>query len=304
VKLPAGTPDLTSLDLFLTVAEYGSMGQAARVHGMTQPAVSMRMSQLERQMGLQLLERTPSGTRLTPLGSAVVDWARQVVDATVAMMAATSALRAGSESGLRVAASVTMADHLLPGWLVALHVTRPDIAISLEVHNSTEVIRLLAEGEADIGFVEGLLPAGVLQARKVATDRLAVVTGPDHPWARRRRPVTGKELVATPLILRETGSGTRQVLDESLAAWGSPSRPLLQLGSTTAILGAVRRGEGPGVISILAAADDLAAGRVVEIPTTGVNLSRELHAVWRRGRKLSPPAQRLLRVTQNPAATR
>ena len=300
--LPAVTPDLISLDLLLTVAEYGSLGQAGRVHGMTQPAVSMRMTQLERRMGLQLLERTPSGTRLTPAGASVVDWARQVIDAAAAMMAGTVALRAGSASGLRVAASLTVSDHLLPGWLVALHVGGPDIAVSLEVHNSTGVIRLVADGQADIGFIEGPLPPGVVQARKVAADRLIVVVGPGHPWARRRRPVTGEVLAATPLILREAGSGTRQVLEDALAPWGGPSAPLLQLGSTTAILGAVRRGEGPAVISILAAADELAAGRVVEIPTSGLDLSRDLQAVWRRGRKLTAPAQRLLRVAQSLAA--
>ncbi len=303
MKLPVVTPDLTSLDLLLTVAEYGSLGQAGRVHGMSQPAVSMRMAQLERQMGLQLLERTPSGTRLTPAGASVVDWARQVIDATVALMAATSALRAGTESGLRVAASLTVADHLLPSWLVALHVAWPDVAISLEVQNTVGIIGLIAAGDAEIGFIEGRMPPGVLQSRKVATDRLVVVTSPSHPWARRRRPVTGEELAATPLIFREAGSGTRQVLEHALAAWGSPSPPLLQVGSTTAILGAVRRGEGPSVISILAAADDLAAGRVVEIPTAGVDWSRDLQAVWRRGHKLSPPAQRLLRVAESSAGT-
>jgi DNA-binding transcriptional LysR family regulator len=303
VKLPAVTPDLTSLDLLLTVAEYGSLGQAGRMHTMSQPAVSMRMAQLERQMGLQLLERTPSGTRLTPAGAAVADWARRVVDVTAAMMAAASALRSGSEMGLRVAASLTVADHLLPGWLVALHSTRPDIAISLAVDNSAGVVRSVSAGEADIGFVEGPLPPGVLQARVVATDRLTVVTSPEHPWARRRRPVTGEELAATPLILREAGSGTRLVLEGALAPWGGPSAPLLQLGSTTAILGAVRRGEGPAVISILAAADDLAAARVVEIPTRGVDLSRQLQGVWRRGQKLSPLAQRLLRVAQSSPPT-
>ena len=113
MKLPPVIPDLVSLDLLLSVAEYGSLGQAARLHEMSQPAVSMRMAQLERQMGLQLLERTPSGTSLTHEGVVVADWARRVVGVTAEMMAAVAYLRAGSKTGLRVASSVTVADHLL-----------------------------------------------------------------------------------------------------------------------------------------------------------------------------------------------
>lgn len=117
-------------------------------------------------------------------------------------------------------------------------------------------------------------------------------------WARRRRPVAGEELATTPLILRELGSGTRDVLDRALDPSGGPSTPALELGSNTAILGAVRRDEGPAVLSSLAVADDVAAGRVVQVPTIGVDLSRKVQAVWPRGHALSEPAQRLLRVAR------
>jgi DNA-binding transcriptional LysR family regulator len=93
VRLPAVVPDLSTLDLFLSVAECGSLGEAGKRHGITQPAVSMRMTQLEREIGMQLLDRTRSGTRLTPAGTAVVGWARRVVDLGAAMMTAVAAMR-------------------------------------------------------------------------------------------------------------------------------------------------------------------------------------------------------------------
>ncbi len=298
VNLPPVTPDLTSLDLLLSIAEHGSLGQAGRVHEMSQPAVSMRMAQLERQIGIKLLERTPSGTSLTIEGVAVADWARKVVQVTAEMMAAVSCLRASSKGALRVASSVTVADHLLAGWIVSLRGVRPDIEISLEVHNTAAVIRVVEGHDAELGFIEGTCSPSALHSRVMANDHLTVVTGPGHPWARRRRPVTGKELAATPLILREMGSGTRDVLEHALAAWGGPTTPLLEFGSNSAILGAVRRDEAPAVLSALAVVDDVAARRVIEVPTTDIDLSRKVRAVWRRGHTLSEPAQRLLRVAR------
>ncbi|MDQ6838542.1 MAG: LysR family transcriptional regulator [Actinomycetota bacterium] len=288
------TPSLMALDLLVSVAELGSLGQAAQRHGVSQPAVSMRMTQLERQLGVILLDRGPTGTRLTPEGESVVGWCNQVLGATHTMMAAVTALRAHTGGHLRVAASLTVSDHLMPAWLVALRHQAPDITVALEVTNSTNVVDQVRRGGADLGFIEG--PAGDvagLDTRRVGGDSLVVVVAPEHPWARRRRPLTGSELAATELIVREPTSGTRQVLEGALAGWGGV-RTHLELGSTAAILGAARRGEGPAVLSSLAVTDDAEARRLVVVETVDVDLSRSFQAVWLRSVSLPAPARRLL----------
>ncbi|MGE5136109.1 MAG: LysR family transcriptional regulator [Gemmatimonadota bacterium] len=146
--LPPSTPDLTALDLLDSIAELGSLGQAAARHRMSQPAVSMRMSQLERRLGVSLLVRTPSGTRLTPAGERVVGLSRRVLGEARAMMAGIEALVAAESSHLRVAASLTVAEYLLPGWLGALHQESPDVALSVEVTNSAGVLAGPAGGPA------------------------------------------------------------------------------------------------------------------------------------------------------------
>ena len=218
-----------------------------------------------------------------------------MVEAAAAFDAGARALRDRRDSRLRVAASMTIAEYLLPGWLLALHADRPDTAVSLLAGNSAKVAELLLADEADLGFVEGLtVPAG-LDSAVIAHDRLIVVTAPGHPWARRRRPVTAQELAVTPLILRERGSGTRQVLDTAL---GGLARPLIELSSTTAVKASAVSGAGPSVLSELAVGEELAMRRLVGIPVEGVSLRRDLRAVWPTGHRPTGPARELLSLTR------
>jgi DNA-binding transcriptional LysR family regulator len=297
--LPASTPDLLALDLLDSIAELGSLGQAAARHRMTQPAVSMRMSHLERRLGVTLLRRTRSGTQLTPAGERVVALSRRVLGEARAMMAGVEALAAEEHSRLRVAASLTVAEHLLPGWLAALHRESPAVSLAVEVTNSATVLARVRAGRADVGFVEG--HEGELPGMETVTvrgDRLIVVVYPGHPWAGRRSPVGGAELAAAELIVRETGSGTREILEDALRPWGGV-QSRLELGSISAILAAVRSGEGPAVLSALAVADGLSVGHLVAVRTDGVDLTRSLRAVWLTDWPLTPLAGRLLAVASS-----
>jgi DNA-binding transcriptional LysR family regulator len=198
---------------------------------------------------------------------------------------------------LRVAASMTVAEYLLPGWLTALRARDPDTAVALTAGNSAEVASAVLDGSADIGFTEGPdLPRG-LASRPVGTDRLTVVVPPGHPWARRRSGITAAELVATPLVAREPGSGTRRYLEGALHARGLERvRPVAELSSTTAIKSAVAAGIGPAVLSALAVAPELAAGTLRAVLVTDLDLTRRLLAVWADGRQLTGPAADLRTV--------
>ncbi|MGI5141240.1 MULTISPECIES: LysR family transcriptional regulator [unclassified Streptomyces] len=289
-------PDLGALELLLAVARLGSLGRAARELGITQPAASSRIRSMERQLGVALVDRSPRGSQLTDAGALVTDWARRIVEAAEAFDAGAQALRGRRDSRLRVAASMTIAEYLLPGWLIALRAQRPDTAVSLLAGNSAAVAERLLADEADLGFVEGLdVPAG-LDAAVVAHDRLIVVTAPGHPWARRRRPLSAAELASAPLVLREEGSGTRQVLATAL---GGLARPLLELSSTTAVKASAVSGAGPAVLSELAVGEELAARRLVSVPVEGVRLDRELRAVWRTGHRPAGPGRDLLSLTRS-----
>ncbi|WP_121008674.1 LysR family transcriptional regulator [Saccharothrix australiensis] len=284
-------PDLASLRLLVLVGELGSLGRAAQELGVAQPSASKRLATLERRLGLVLVDRGRRGSVLTPAGVVVTERARRVLDEMAGLLAGAAALRASREAELRVAASMTVAEHLAPGWLAELRRTRPDLHVGLRVTNSVTVARLVREGAVDLGFVEAPGPLARLSAREVAADRLAVVVPPGHRWA--RRPITADELARTPLVVRERGSGTRDTLDRALP---DACPPALELGSTTAVRGAVVAGVAPAVLSVLAVALDLADGRLVEVPVEGLDLRRVLRAVWPGGRRLVGPAAELLAV--------
>ncbi len=288
-------PDLESLRLLVLVGERGSLGSAAAELGIAQPSASKRLSTLERRLGLVLVDRTRRGSQLTDAGRVVAGWSQRVLDELNGLLTGAEALRARHETELKVAASMTIAEHLVPGWIGELRRTRPEIYVGLQVTNSENVPELVRSGAVDIGFVESPhAPAGV-STRRVARDRLVVVVGPSHPWARRRRPLTVAELVATPLVVRERGSGTRETLDLALRRAGAGEvRPLLELGSATAVRGAVIAGTGPAVVSELAVGTDIAEGRLAAVEVEGIDLHRDLRAVWPSGRRLLGPAADLL----------
>lgn len=298
VPLAHRVPDLGALELLLAVARVGSLSGAARRLGITQPAASSRIRAMETRLGVALVDRSPRGSTLTAEGALVTDWARRVVEAAEAFDAGAQALRGRRDSRLRVAASMTIAEYLLPGWLIALRGQRPDTAVSLHAGNSAVVVQRVLTHEADLGFVEGLTVADGLDSAVIAQDRLVVAVAPVHPWARRTRGVGAAELAATPLILRERGSGTRQVLDAALAGHGGLAAPLLELASTTAVKAAALGGAGPCVLSELAVVDELAARRLVEVPVSGAELGRALRAVWPAGARPAGPARDLLSLTR------
>jgi DNA-binding transcriptional LysR family regulator len=306
MPLPPQVTDLTSFDLLLSVARLGSVGRAAAEHHISQPAASARLRRLERHLAVELLHRTPRGSTLTAAGALIADWARPAIDGAEALAAGVSALRAEQHSRLRVVASQSVAEYLLPGWLVALRAGQPDLGVTLQAANSTDVAARVLADAADIGFVEGPdVPAG-LDAETVATDRLTVIVAAGHPWARRRSGITPAELAAAPLVTREPGSGTRRALEIALLGSGvqAVAEPLLELSSTTAIKHAVAAGSGPAVLSSLAVSTELAAGTLVAVPVTGLVLQRRLRAVWPHGRRLTGPARDLRSIALTQARTR
>jgi DNA-binding transcriptional LysR family regulator len=297
--------DVGALRALREVGRQGSIAAAAAMLGVSQQALSARMRTLERGMGVALLARAPSGSHLTEQGRLVVGWAEDVLDAADRLEAGLRSIRAGVSHRLAIAASQTIAEHLVPHWLIELRAAeqaaghQPTV-VELTVANSTGVIELVRDARAALGFIETPYLPLDLVAEVLREDELLVVTAPGHPWARRRRPLALAEIAATPLVMREAGSGTRDTLTDHLAAQTPPLQPTIamELGTSAAVRSAIAAGVGPGVLSRLAVRDDLVLGRLVAVDVAGPPLTRQLTIVWRPDHDPLPPeGQRLLAVS-------
>lgn len=286
--LGSHVPDLRALELLVVVARTGSLGAAASELGITQQAASSRVRTMEALVGEPLVARSRRGSELTQTGELLVQWAGRVLDAAQELDAGITALRSDRRGHLDIAASLTIAEHLLPGWMVGLRAHQSQrgqqpTEIRMTATNTERVTELVTSGEVDLGFVEGPEAPRGLRRRLVGTDELLVVVGPTHPWASRpRRRVTATTLAATPLVVREAGSGTRTVLERALADLPQ-APPVLELSSTASVRAAVAAGAGPAAVGAHAVRDDLATGRLVRITVAGLDLTRRLHAVWLGG---------------------
>ncbi|MDO8108210.1 LysR substrate-binding domain-containing protein [Isoptericola sp. b441] len=291
-------PDLVSLAVLRAVGDGHSLSTAAALLGLSQPAVTARVRAMERAAGTTLVARGPRGSHLTPAGTLVAEWADGVLDSASALAAGLGSLRGDAATRLRVAASLTVAEHLLPQWLARFAAAHPSTTVTLDAMNSWRVEQAVSEGSVDLGFVEGPTSPRSLHSRVVGRDRLAVVVAPGHPWATRTTPVPAGELAGTRLVQREPASGTRAHLEAALSAAGAPAPvpPVLELSSTSAVRAAATAGAGPAVLSVLAVAADLAEGRLVEVPVD-VDLRRSLRAVWRTQRP-GPAATELLSIVR------
>ncbi|BBX59485.1 HTH-type transcriptional activator CmpR [Mycobacterium shottsii] len=297
MPLSSRMPELASFEIFLAIAQTGSLGAAARELGLTQQAVSKRLAAMEAHTGVTLAVRTTRGSQLTPAGLIVSEWAARLLEVAQEIDAGLGSLRKEGRERIRVAASQTIAEQLMPHWLLALQdaakrrgTTAPQVILTAT--NSDHAIAAVRDGTADLGFVENPGPPTGLGSRVVGHDDLVVVVPPGHKWTRRPSPVTARELAETPLVTREPRSGIRdsltvalrQVLGEDMVQ----APPVLELSSAAAMRAAVLAGAGPAAMSRLAIADDLAVGRLRAISIAGLDLRRQLRAIWVGGRV--PPA--------------
>lgn len=299
-----GEPDLAGLRALALVAEEGSISGASRRLNVSQQAVSLRIRALEAQLGVRLLSRSPRGSQLSPTGILIVEWAADVLHAADSFADAVTSLRAAGTRAIRIAASLTIAEYLVPGWIAAWRgsVGADGAVAQLQATNSQDVIARVRSGEVELGFIETPDVPHDLGSVVVGTDTVEIVIARDHPWDRAGA-VTLAELTETPLVVREAGSGTRRALEAALEARGLQmhAEPALTASTTLAVRSAVMAGVGPAALSSLAVRDDVAAGRLVTVTVVGLTIRRLHTAIW-LGKTPPPLVRDFLRVVSEASA--
>jgi len=280
--------NLHHLEIFHAIAVHGSLSRAAEALCTSQPSVTKQLKIFEESLGTRLLDRLPRGIRLTQAGEILDGHAREIFarrDLASRELQELSGLRRGR---LSLASSRTIGSYLLPDLLARFMQAHPEVEVSAQVANTRHCVEMVRLGEAEAALVEGPVEEEGIAVSAFGSDELVVVAAAGHPLSRHRRPVRLARILSEPLVAREPGSGTREILDRELRRHGATWTPRLELESTEAIKGLVGAGAGLAVLSKLSVAREIAAGDLGVVRVEGLHLSRELGVVRSVGRTTSP----------------
>lgn len=292
--------DLPELRAFCVAVELGSLGRAARLLRVSQPALSKRMRELELLAGAALLARSTRGVTPTAAGERLYAQARPLLEQAERVEGVLEGL--GDEHApIRLAAGHTIAEYLLPGPLAEYqeHLGR-HLALELVIANSAVVHELVCEGRADFGVAAAEVEPGTgggtgwtsLEQVELCEDEVVVAVSPGHRWAAYET-IPLEEFLATPMVMRDPSANTRRVVDAALRERGMRlAAPLTEVGSTGAALAAAVSGQAPALLSRLAIPAD--GGGMLARRVHDLRFKRRFVLVWCAREALGPEARALI----------
>ena len=280
---------LRQLRVFDAVARHLSYTKASQELHLSQPAVSMQVSQLEAEVGLPLFEKVSKTISLTEAGREVSHYSSSISRALQEMEEVIESLKGVSRGRLLVAVASTV-NYFAPRLLAVFHQRFPGINLKLDVTNREALVRALEANSVDIVLM-GLPPEEVdVESEAFMENPLVVIAPPDHPLAGERG-IPLSRLASEVFVMRESGSGTRLAMERFFAEQGISPRHGMQMTRNEAIKQSVRAGLGLSVVSLHTIELELETRRLVILDVEGFPIERQWHLVYRRGKRLSPPAR-------------
>ncbi|MEO8180864.1 MAG: LysR family transcriptional regulator [Deltaproteobacteria bacterium] len=295
--------NLNQLRVFRAVLECNSITEAARILRISQPAASKQLAELEASLGVSLVERRSRGVRLTAAGEVLSRHTWRLFQEEEAAERALQALLGLELGQLAVGASTTIGNYIVPGLFGELHRAHPNVNLELEIGNTARIREQLIEGRVDLGLTEGLIASGsrqleALNVEVFTHDEMVLVIAPSHPLATEIGSIGARALERLPFIVRERGSGTREVVEDALARRQITIQPVMSLGSTEAVKSAVAAGLGAAFVSRLTLDLELSSGLLRVLELEDFPLRRALSLLTLEGKPPSPAATEFLRLLQ------
>ncbi len=295
--------NLSQLKAFLAVAQDRSFSRAAEKLYLTQPAVSKQIQALEEGLGMRLFDRVGRSILLTQAGNILHDHAHIAFRTLEEARETINQLRGLQRGHLRISAASTIGTYMLPQPLGELKAQFPGIEISLAITNKARVVQQVLNHEVELGFVGPPVEPAELEMEEYLLDELVLIMAPTHRLAREES-VGVAELVEEVFILREQGSGTREIMEEELGRVRVNLKKAMELGSTEAIKQAVAANLGVSIVSKFAISLEILQGRLAVARLPEFNLRRQLFVIHHGGRTLSPAAQEFCSLLRRSAAGR
>ena len=285
---------LRHLKIFLEVCRSGGITAAAEKLGLAQPAVSLAVRELEDSCGVRLFDRISRRLYLTEDGEELLKYARQIV--SLCGEAEDHVRNRNGLRRLRVGSSITIGTCLMPGYVGKFATRYPQVKVCVTIDSSAAIEKKILADELNFALVEGMVHSESMIARRFLKDRLVLVCGAGHPFSKREQ-ISLDELAGQTLILREKGSGTRQLFDSTLLTHGLTLEPDWESVSTQAIVGAVAAGLGVSVLPYRLVERDLAEGRLRSVKIEGVEFNRYFYLIYHKDKHLSESALAFLECT-------
>ena len=286
---------LRQLEVFAEVLKSGSTTQASVMLALSQSAVSAALTDLEGQLGVQLFDRVGKRLVVNEHGRLLYPRALALLEQTIEI----EQLFREDNGAIRVYASSTIGNYILPAMIARYRQDFPDLPLELSVGNSQDVINAVLDFRVDIGLIEGPCHSTEIFSEPWLEDELVVFAAPSSPLT--KGPVTLDQLAASPWILRERGSGTRELVDYLLLSHLPRFQMAMELGNSEAIKHAVRHGLGISCLSRRVIAEQLQAGTLSEVPVPLPRLVRTLWRVHHRQKHLSNAITRFLHYSDQVA---
>jgi DNA-binding transcriptional LysR family regulator len=294
--------DVHQMRVFLAVAQNLGFTRAAERLGMTQSAVSHQIANLESAVGAPLLIRQPRSVSLTDAGLVMAQHARKVLAAIDEAQAAVRQVIKPNQGRLRIGASSSACQYIIPEALREFRECFPDYTLSITPGDTPLVTELLLEGSLDLGVVIKSERQRKLTYHELFTDDLAFLVSPLHPWARAGR-VDRSQMAGQRMVLYSRGSTTFQMLERYFARMRVPLHDWIELGEMGAIKELVKLGLGVSVMAPWTAQSEVAERSLVMLPLPGGPLKRKWSIATLRGRARSVAEQTFIGLCQSVSAT-
>ena len=294
--------DLRDLHVFLSVARHLNFTRAGEEVNLSQPSVSVRIRQLERDLGTKVFEQLGKKIALTEAGKLLVPYAGRVIAAMDDARNAMDELQGLERGSLRIGASTTPGMYLVPRTIAHFKQRYPKIEIHLAVKDTRQIEEGVIRNEFDFGFVGGHLVGDEVDTVPWLTDELILIVPLGHRLASKRR-VRPQDLANEQFILREQGSATRAVVATHLRKCRIEAQAVMEMANPESVKKAVQNGLGIAFISSFAVESELKAKTLVAVKLQGLEIRRELKIVYRKDKHLSPAARAFLEASQAEVST-
>ncbi len=270
------------LHIFHTVAERGSFSAAAQSLHMTQPAVTMQVQSLEEYFGTKLFHRSTKKVELSEAGKALMPFAKRGIDLIKETDYAMSRFTQQLQGRMQLGASLTFGEYILPRILGPFAKEYPDISVSMKVMNTAQIADEILSHQLTFGLVEAPIHHQDFHTEAVLSDELLLILPADHPLTQQNL-IKIEDVIDYPFVLREQGSGTRQVMEDELRKWDVDPAELnivMELGSTGSVKSAVEAGLGISILSRSSVKHELSLGLVQARPIEGIRFIRDFYSVY------------------------